>query len=276
MPNYATMTSMTDDILRVPGADLFYRTRGSGPLLLLVQGGGGDADGTDPIAVHLEARHTVLTYDRRGLSRSVLDDPDEVPSMDTHVDDMHRLLVFLTTEPVPMFGTSFGAFVGLELVSRHPAQVAVLVAHEPPLRQVLSEADLARFRALQTKMSEAAQRGESTDAFAVENGMDFDDREPGVEFGPSTEQGVANDLFFRTRDIPSLNRHQLDLGKLTAQHERIVPAVGATSSQAYAGRCAVELAVCLGVELVEFPGSHVGLSTHPRAFAAKLEQVLTG
>lgn len=116
---------MTENVLRVPGAGLYHRTRGSGPLLLLVQGGGGDAGGTDPIAVHLGREHTVLTYDRRGLSRSLLDDPDEVPSIGTHTDDVHRLLASLTTEPVPVFGTSFGAFVGSHVgLSTHPRAFA--------------------------------------------------------------------------------------------------------------------------------------------------------
>jgi pimeloyl-ACP methyl ester carboxylesterase len=268
------MTCMTEDVLRVPGAGLYYRTRGSGPLLLLVQGGGGDAGGTGQITVHLERGHTVLTYDRRGLSRSVLDDPDEVPSIDTHADDVHRLLGSLTTEPVPVFGTSFGAFVGLELIARHPAQVSLLVAHEPPVRQFLPEAALARFQTLQGRMEAAVRRGESTDTLAVEMGMDFGEREPGVEFGPSTDQDEANARFFRTRDVPSLDGHLLDVEALAAARARIVPAVGATSGEAYAGRCTAELAAALGVDVVEFPGSHVGLSTHPRAFAAQLERVL--
>src|SRR5258705_535782 len=36
--------------LAVPGADLYFKIRGSSPMLLLIQGGGGDADGTPAIA----------------------------------------------------------------------------------------------------------------------------------------------------------------------------------------------------------------------------------
>jgi pimeloyl-ACP methyl ester carboxylesterase len=59
--------------LAVPGATLYYQTKGKGPLLLMLQGGDGDADGTDALAGHLVNRYTVLTYDRRGLSRSPID-----------------------------------------------------------------------------------------------------------------------------------------------------------------------------------------------------------
>ena len=73
--------------LAVPGADLYFKIRGSGPMLVLVQGGGGDADGTDAIAARLIGDHTVVTYDCRGLSRSILADPDEAPALDRHTDD---------------------------------------------------------------------------------------------------------------------------------------------------------------------------------------------
>jgi pimeloyl-ACP methyl ester carboxylesterase len=265
---------MIDDILPVPGAVLHYRMRGAGPLLLLMQGGGGDAAGTDSIAVHLEARHTVLTYDRRGLSASVLDDPDDVPSIGTHADDVHRLLGSLTTDPVPAFGTSFGAFVGLELVSGHPRQVSLLIAHEPPVQQLLPAAELAGFQALQRKRTEAIGRGEPTEALDVAMGMNRGERESGVELSPPTEQGAANALFSRTREIPTVDGHLLDIGELIVERDRIVPAVGATSTDGYAGRCTTMLAAALDVPTVLFPGSHIGQATHPRAFAAKLQQIL--
>jgi hypothetical protein len=42
--------AVAEGLIDVPGAKLFYRTRGSGPLLLTVQGGGADADGSDALA----------------------------------------------------------------------------------------------------------------------------------------------------------------------------------------------------------------------------------
>jgi hypothetical protein len=41
-----------DDSLRVGGATLFYRVRGSGPLLLILPGGDGDADTPMPFATN--------------------------------------------------------------------------------------------------------------------------------------------------------------------------------------------------------------------------------
>jgi len=109
--------------LPVPGAALYYKLRGSGPLLLVLQGGDGDADGTDALADHLTGRYTVLSYDRRGLARSPVKDPAAAVDVAAHSEDASRLLKAVTGEPALVFGASLGALVGLDLISRHSGQV---------------------------------------------------------------------------------------------------------------------------------------------------------
>src|SRR6266542_5673566 len=93
----------TEGRLAVPGATLYYRLRGAGPLLLILQGGAGDAEGSNGMAAHLVDAYTVLSYDRRGLSRSTLDGSTDGPagavSIQTHADDAHLLLAALTDAP---------------------------------------------------------------------------------------------------------------------------------------------------------------------------------
>ena len=74
------------DTLRVPGASLYYEVRGSGPVLLLIGAGAADAASFNGIAVHLADQYTVVSYDRRGYSRSPLDDPEEEQRIETHSD----------------------------------------------------------------------------------------------------------------------------------------------------------------------------------------------
>src|SRR5947207_14009686 len=66
-------TRVTAHTLAVPGATLYYEVQGTGPVLLLLPGGGGDAAIFDVIAAPLAARYTVVTVDPRGYSRSRLD-----------------------------------------------------------------------------------------------------------------------------------------------------------------------------------------------------------
>lgn len=104
--------------VRVPGATLYYEMCGSGPLLLVLQGGDGDAGGMKGMIDGLVDCYTVVTYDRRGLSRSKVDDPVAEIRLETHGDDAHYLLAALTNQPVCVFGGSLGALLGLDLV--HP------------------------------------------------------------------------------------------------------------------------------------------------------------
>ena len=122
-----------NDVLRVSGATLFYRVRGNGPLLVILAGGHGDADTTDALCEKLIDRYTVVTYDRRGLSRSTIEAAAGSPTIATHSEDVHQLLEALTPDSSIVFGSSSGALIGLDLVTRHPKQVHILVAHEPQI-----------------------------------------------------------------------------------------------------------------------------------------------
>src|SRR4029450_7116432 len=99
------MNTAKDDKLSVRGATILYRVRGSGPLLLILAGGHGDADSANALCDQLMDRYTVVTYDRRGLSRSTIEAPDENLTLATHSDDAHPLLAWSTNESASAFGT---------------------------------------------------------------------------------------------------------------------------------------------------------------------------
>jgi pimeloyl-ACP methyl ester carboxylesterase len=262
----------------VPGATLYYKVRGGGPLLLLLQGGDGDADGTDALADHLTSHYTVLSYDRRGLSRSPVSDPAAAVDVPAHSEDASRLLRAVTAEPALVFGTSLGAVLGLDLISRHPGQVRLLVAHEPPATELLPEPERNQARRDQEE-AEDLYRQEGIAAamrkFVAVAGIRFDDREPDVGIPQPKPERIANLEFFLTHDAPAVRGYRLDLPALRDAAPRIVPAAGA-SSEAFPRRCAQALAEELGRPLAEFPGGHSGFVLRPRAFAARLSEILAG
>src|SRR5262249_59794224 len=136
------MQATKSNTLRVPGAALYYEVGGSGPVLLLICGGVYDAAGYAALAERLAGRYTVVTYDRRGNSRSPLDGPPAPQRIQVHGDDAHRVLSAVgvtASEPAHVFGNSSGAMIGLELAARHPEQVRTLVAHEPPIFELLPD-----------------------------------------------------------------------------------------------------------------------------------------
>jgi pimeloyl-ACP methyl ester carboxylesterase len=266
-------------LLPVPGAKLFYKVTGSGPLLLIIQGGDGDADGTRSLVEHLAAHYTVVTYDPRGLSRSVLELPPSEPWLETHVDDAYHLLAALGSAPALVFGTSRGALVGLALVARYPERARLLVAHEPPAVQLLQPDEQARAHAESEEIESTFQREGVAAAmrrFAAVAGMDFREREPDVELPKANPARITNLTFFLTYDAPAIHRYRLNLDGVVAAATRIIPAVGQRSRGYVGSQCALELAARIGVEVVEFPGAHSGFLTHPRAFASTLHQLLSG
>jgi pimeloyl-ACP methyl ester carboxylesterase len=263
--------------LPVPGASLHYKVRGSGPLLLLLQGGDGDADAADALAGHLASDYTVLSYDRRGLSRSPVSDPAAPVDMATHSEDASRLLAAVTSEPALVFGVSLGALLGLDLISRHPGQVRLLVAHEPPATGLLPEPKRSQAIRGQEEVEDLYQHEGIAAAmrkFVAIAGIRFDDREPDVTIPQPRPERIANLEFFLTHDAPAVRRYQLDLNALHQAAARIVPAAGA-STQTFPRQCAQALADELGRRLAEFPGGHSGFILRPRSFAARLHEILT-
>src|SRR5215472_6994439 len=115
--------------LNVPGARLSYEVCGSGPLLLLIPGASGTGESFRPLVPHLIAHYRVVTYDRRGFSRSLLDEPqDDDHRLAADADDIRCLLENLTDQLATVFGSSSGGLVALEVISRSPEQIQCVVA----------------------------------------------------------------------------------------------------------------------------------------------------
>ena len=265
------------ETIPVPGAVLRYAVRGSGRLLLFLPGGDGDATAGDALAEGLADRYTVVTYDRRGLSGSTIADPASFPDVTTHADDAGRLLAALTDEPAYVCGSSIGAMISLELVARHPGQVRLLVAHEPPAVQVLPETEQADAAGFQLEVEEIHRTEGALPAlrrFAGALGIDPADREDGAALVLPGRERLDNLEFFLAHDAPAVRRHRFDLGALRAAADRIVLAGGESSSSIWPYRCARLLADTLGTPWAEFPGGHNGSVFRPRAFAVRLREVL--
>jgi pimeloyl-ACP methyl ester carboxylesterase len=268
---------MTYGTLSVEGASICFKVRGRGKALVVLQGGGGTADTSDGIAEVLESEYTVVSYDRRGLLRSALDDPKQTLSVEQHAQDALCLLDELGIAEASFFGTSLGALMGLELMARAPGRVKLLVAHEPLALGLLSDAGRARLRALRAQvlaitLREGARAG--LRRALADMGVDRDDREDDAEPPASSREQSRDTGFLLNREVRAIDGFRPDLELLTRARSRIVPAFGVSSRAFYPAECAFALAACLGRPAVEFPGAHNGYVLRPRAFAEKLGAVL--
>jgi pimeloyl-ACP methyl ester carboxylesterase len=115
----------------VAGTSLHVEVRGSGPALLLVHGGGEDAEVWRGVAERLTG-FTVVTYDRRGTLRSGRDDWPGAGSVQ-HADDAAAVLEELALNRAVVFGGSSAGIVALQLALRHPGLIRRALVFEPGL-----------------------------------------------------------------------------------------------------------------------------------------------
>ncbi|RZT17230.1 pimeloyl-ACP methyl ester carboxylesterase [Kribbella sp. VKM Ac-2569] len=262
-------------MIDVPGARIHYQLEGNGPLLLISQSGEGDADRSTDLIRQLVDDYTVLTYDRRGLSRSKLEEPGA--TIADHADDVHRLLQHVTDEPVAMLGCSLGAVIGLHLTVKHPTQLHTLVAHEPIAPWLLPEPKLHRDELTELRDQYLANGLQATIPAIVRSlGIDPSNGEPGRTDFPMDANRLANFDYFIRHDFTAAADDDLDPAALSAGGVRIVPAAGTTTPRTvFDYQCAEALAELLGQDLQTFPGGHNGNLSHPKAYAQRLREVLS-
>ena len=248
-----------------------------------------DASGFSTLASHFPDR-TVVTYDPRGLGRSMREDgrDDHVPTV--QAGDAHAVIEAVGAGPVEMFASSGGAVTAFALVAAHPDDVTTLVAHEPPLIPVLPDAAAAQRartgvrEAYEAKGSGAGMaafiamtswQGEFTDAYFAQPAADP------VQFGmPTEDDGSRDDPLLSDRSW-AVSSYRPDPDALAAAPTRIVVAVGEESEGTFTGRASVATAELLGREATVFPSHHGGFiggdspyAGRPEEFARKLREVL--
>jgi len=287
------MTEQTTNTLDVPGALLTYdvrrNTASTEPVLLMI-GSPMGAAGFGTLAGHFSDR-TVVTYDPRGVERSRKTDDATESTPDEHADDLHRVISTLGAGPVDLFASSGGAVNALALVARHPEQVRILVAHEPPTAQVLPDREPALAAA--KDVNETYKRRGFGPAMAKfialvshkgEISADYVDQpapDPAMFGLPTEDDGSRNDPLL-AQNMVSCTHYQPDFDALRAASTRIVLAAGTESGGEMAHRGAEAVAERLGTTPAAFPSGHAGFlggeygqRGEPDAFAATLREVLT-
>jgi pimeloyl-ACP methyl ester carboxylesterase len=287
-----THAEPTTHTLEVPGATLTYDVRrnpdsGEPPLFLI--GSPMAAAGFVTLASHFPDR-TVVTYDPRGSERSTKADPASPSTPEQHADDLHRIIQAVGSGPVDLFATSGGAVNALALVQAHPADVRTLIAHEPPIVDVLPDREAAK--AASRRVHEDYQRhgfGAGMARFialVMHEGPFPDDwaSQPAPDpamFGLPTEDDGSRDDPLLGQNMESSPEFVPDFDTLRRAPTRIVMAAGEESLRTLTGRSTVAIAERLGTEAVTFPSNHAGFlggeygqTGKPVEFAARLRDVL--
>ena len=138
-----TRMPMTDgkerDFVAVNGTTLYYERQGCGPSLLFIAGSTGDAGNFTRAADLLADEFTVVTYDRRGNSRSERPVGWTKTSVAEQADDAAGIIQALGLERAVVFGASAGGPIALDLTIRHAHLVRAGILQEPSIFSVLPD-----------------------------------------------------------------------------------------------------------------------------------------
>ena len=127
------------------GAELYCERRGSGPHLLLITGGMGDAGFYSSAADILANEFTVLNYDRRCNSRSTGNRSIDM-TVAQQARDAAAIIKAMGHDKAIIFGSSGGGIISLELATTRPEIIDFLIVHEPPMIELLPAADANKWR----------------------------------------------------------------------------------------------------------------------------------
>jgi len=293
------MSTPSKHRLEVPGGSVYYELRGSGPLLL-VFGQPMTSGGFAALADLLAEDHTVVTYDPHGVGESTVDDPSLAVTPEIEADDLAHIIDTLGAGKADVFGSSGGAVAGLALAAGHPDKVDTVIAHEPPVADMLPDASHVRtaidgvedayhaygagaawgkFVSAVMHDGPVTEAGVadaqwpppgSSDEAVAEGGSD----EAATPPEPSAKQQADDELFF-LRMLKPFTRYQPPVELLRSGEPRVIVAVGDASRGEIAARSARALAEQLGTDPAVFPGDHGGFMADPAGFAKKIRELLT-
>jgi pimeloyl-ACP methyl ester carboxylesterase len=252
-------------------AKLYYEVRGTGPALVMIPGAGGDAGFFEHAAEALADSFCVITYDRRGNSRST-GSRDSRMSMSEQASDVEALINEVADGRALVYGNSGGAIIGLALVSASPSVVTGLIAHEPPIVSLLPDGTEGRdlFTDVLAVMRERGLLAASAHFVGSVRG------EGSYQWPPDLlDRFMANVPHLFKNEFAEFGDMRLDWDRLASSGVPIVMSAGREDRGMNYARPSVIIAERLGIPWTEFPGYHLPFLERPAEFVAALRAVAT-
>ena len=236
---------------------LYVEVKGEGEALLLIHGVIVDAGLYERTSEILSKCYKVITYDRRGNSRSILKEgADPCFTMDDQADDIRDILDALGVEKTYVVGASGGAAVGQFFMKKYPEKVKHLIMYEPSALGMLAAEDeeTAAWTEEMHRLIEKKRYNSVLLRFSESIGAP-DSRSP-VRSEEDSMRQYGNIEYAFTVEFPGLVRNPPDIEFMKAVKDRITLAAGEKSGDSKYVRIARMLAEKTGCRLVYYPGGH--------------------
>lgn len=265
------------DNVSVKNASIYFKIHGEGkPFLLMITGGTGDADSFDTIIPYLIDQFTIISYDRRGYTRSPINTiaDDEIIGIATQTEDVRSLLQTITPGPVYIFGSSIGAVIAIDFGAKYPDLVEKVIAHEPPLINQLPDHErTGKVPLILPNESPMAAMRRFTETFKLvpRNLL-------GQSFMHVSKDAMkrkeADTKFFLQHESKGVDQYLPDIERIKIIRSKIVFVAGKESRGNFLYKLAVQTSKDIGAEFVEMVGHHVGYGQYPKEFSQQLLEIL--
>lgn len=263
---------MDEQVCKLPmddGVEIYCKVLGRGAPLLMIHGIVVDADFFDMCRDYLAEKHTIITYDRRGCSRS-----DGLQSaLEREVLDAASVLRHFANGRADVVGCSAGGVVACALAQQYPQLIRKAILHELPLFDVvdLTEAE----QAWVNKAHDLVRSGKYERALRrMLSIIDLSTAESDTE--AVRERQWKDGLLFMEHEFEEFVTYgSRNTQKGIARLEGVaVAAVGANSRESLCGRATKKLADLAEIPCVIFPGGHNAAKELPQEFAEKIEMLI--
>src|SRR5580658_8920398 len=128
------------------GADIFVRSGGSGPVVVLLHGYAETSDSWGPLAAELDKNFTVVVPDLRGIGRSSR--PDGGYDKKTQAADIRAVVTALGYDRTSVVSHDIGIMVAYAYAARYPDKVERLAVMDAPIPGIAPWDEIVRNPAL--------------------------------------------------------------------------------------------------------------------------------
>src|SRR5438309_10872603 len=146
MPPSLPSTFKAQTIASPDGADIFVRSGGSGPAVVLLHGYAETSDSWAPLAAELQQSFTVVVPDLRGIGRSSR--PEGGYDKKTQAADIRAVVTTLGHDRTAVVSHDIGIMVAYAYAARYPDKVERLVVMDAPIPGIAPWDEIVRNPAL--------------------------------------------------------------------------------------------------------------------------------
>ncbi|MCR4842473.1 MAG: alpha/beta hydrolase [Eubacterium sp.] len=240
---------------REEGFDLYYQRRGKGQNILMIHGAVADGDYFDESLELLSNFYDIITYDRRGNSRSGYSGKLNC-DIKAQADDAVALIEELDLKDLIIVGHSAGGMVALETFARVVSRVKHVIVYETPMLMLTKDYDpgIEDWVKHMYELNKAGEHRQVAKEFGISIGK-LDERAP-VKSREEKAKDRRNFAHFINNEFIPFSYYEPDLKFCRANSSYITAIAGDRNFGSTYHRAMCEFSRLTGCRLLHTAGCH--------------------